>query len=140
MVDDQSHFEHNREAYRRSIDKFANLVAREVIGGRGLFGVLLDVFQYDQSLISRLIVAMNDKTYCEVYRELETYPLSEYGWSILPVTRRQFVRPDLSKEESIDISRMRSQDDRAGIEYLRALIPHGVNRMKGVVGSPNTAT
>lgn len=111
-------------------DKLIKMIQRGELSSHGLMKALLDYSAEDRSELDRVIVTIKIEAVWEVWRTLTaTYPRTELGWSILPVTRSAFLKDGLGSREISDIRIIPFQEDQPHVEYLGALLCSLIGRI-----------
>lgn len=109
-------------------DNLVKLFERGTLSGAMLAKQLVDFSPHDPSIPGQVIAAIEPKELFRILEALYTYPVSDFGWSILPLTREIYSRPDLSSQELGDLGSIHFQEDRRHVESLRAVIEAIVRR------------
>ena len=112
----------NRTDLIMEIETLVKMVAREVLPPATLMFSLLWYARNDRLGFDILLAAIKSEDLFWVADVLATYPQTEIGWTILPVSRKPYQRPDLDRYESEDVDRRQYQEDRTHVEFLRERI------------------
>ena len=103
-------------------DKLEILIKLDRLSPVVLTYTLLKYARNDRSGLEKLIMAANGQALESVFDVLTTYPQTDVGWHILPMSRTPFLRSDFERHELADVEQRQFQEDRPHVEYLRSRI------------------
>lgn len=101
------------------LDELLMIIKRRLFSPGELTRQILQVSRDNPADLHRLVAALSPEELASVHDILWLYPHSEYAWSLLPLNREPFLRPDLTCDERNDVGKLQVQEDRSHVEYLR---------------------
>jgi hypothetical protein len=104
------------------LDSYAKIIKRQVLTDLGLTRLFVSLARKDRAALEVLLPAATPEDLDWVYDTLTIYPKTDFGWGVLPTTRKQFERPDLTFAEAAELEHGFYQEDRPHVEYLRRRI------------------
>jgi hypothetical protein len=104
-------------------DKVIKLIANDLLSLLQLTKWLVEYAATNRTQLARILSTLKPNTVQQVWECLmEVYPISEFGWSVLPLTRNAFSSCNIGSQDQADLGKMLYQEDRPHVEYLRDVL------------------
>ncbi len=80
--------------------------------------------------LPRFVAELKKDALVQVIHILNWYPQTDFGWSIIPQSREDLLRPDLNAREKRDLESCLFGEDRPCVEQLRTLVQDRITELR----------